>query len=168
MKGTVTLENGQVIEIEINEEQLKQMQVKPIKTGYERVGVNEEYYVVKTDNSIKVSGEDRYFADDKLYENANYYNDMIVAENNARADKLFRQLRRFVVENRRKELSWGSCDFKYIICYKADFNEVSYYMQDAYKIFGTIYFDAEETVKLAIETFNDELTWYFTEYKDSL
>ena len=36
------------------------------------------------------------------------------------------------------------------------------------KLFGGIYFDTESAVSLAIETFHDELIWYFTEYKDSL
>ena len=31
-----------------------------------------------------------------------------------------------------------------------------------------IYFDSQETAGRVIEEFKDELTWYFTEYKDSL
>ena len=34
--------------------------------------------------------------------------------------------------------------------------------------FGTIFFDSETAAQLAIDTFRDELIWYFTEYKDSL
>lgn len=41
-------------------------------------------------------------------------------------------------------------------------------MSYAYRAFGHILFDTADTVKLAIETFHDELIWYFTEYKDSL
>lgn len=37
-----------------------------------------------------------------------------------------------------------------------------------YRYHGIIYFDSGEAAQLAIETFHDELIWYFTEYKDSL
>ena len=103
------------------------------------------------------------------YEGANYYSDRTVAENNARADKLYRQLRRFAVEHRKKEIDWDNENmYKFFFYYihKEDKFEVltSYLCQD----YGNIYFDSEEAARLAIETFKDELIWYFTEYKDSL
>ena len=89
--------------------------------------------------------------------------------NNARADKLMRQLRRFAVEHRKYEIEWTNGQmFKYYICVKHVTNEVVYNCAYAVQGFNTIYFDTEEAVKLAIDTFHDELVWYFTEYKDSL
>ena len=37
-----------------------------------------------------------------------------------------------------------------------------------YRYYGIIYFDSVQIAQLAINTFHDELVWYFTEYKDSL
>ncbi len=174
MKGTVTLENGKVIEIEINEEQLKQMQVK-IKTGYERLDEDDTYYYVKSFGRVDYLTEQMADFDNKIYDTANYYSDPTVAENNARADKLFRQLRRFAVENRKVGFDWKN---RYTTYYKIIYRHwfstfcgpsglevsCSSMLQD----FGGIYFDTEEVAEKAIKTFHDELIWYFTEYKDSL
>ena len=167
MKGIVKI-NGQEIEIEINEEQFAQLQVKPKKTGYERVKRDQKYYT-PLNSGVVFNNIDNYVnADNQIYDVANYYSDKTVAENNARADKLFRQLRRFAVENRKEELDWDCETNKYYISYEHEletfFTDCNTYWQP----FGTIYFDTEETAKKAIETFEDELIWYFTEYKDSL
>lgn len=171
MKATVKI-NGQEIEIEINEEQLEQLKIKK-KTGYEKVNKKGKYYNVETKTVSEYYHNTDF--DDIAYENANYYSDKTVAENNSRADKLFRQLRRFAVENRKEELYWESEIITYFTIVYRHFPsifgekiglEVSYArsLQD----FGSIYFDSRETAQKAIETFYDELIWYFTEYKDSL
>ena len=103
------------------------------------------------------------------YEVANYYSDKTVAENNARADKLMRQLRRFAVEHREKEIDWNDWEKKKCkICF--DYSEKELFVDHFSHLrdLFAIYFDSEETANLAIETFRDELVWYFTEYKDSL
>ena len=33
---------------------------------------------------------------------------------------------------------------------------------------GSVYFDSKENAQLAIDTFYNELIWYFTKYEDSL
>jgi len=45
---------------------------------------------------------------------------------------------------------------------------LSYNINETVQEFNSIYFDSVYAVKSAIETFYDELIWYFTEYKDSL
>lgn len=118
------------------------------------------------DNKVVNETESRYKQDDELYEAANYYSSETLAKNNARADKLMRQLRRFAVEHRENELDWNNTyQPKYYIHYDTSL-VIGYifYTRD----FGCIYFDTRETTQAAIETFNDELIWYFTEYKDSL
>ena len=107
--------------------------------------------------------------DNIIYEAANYYSSRTVAENNARADKLMRQLRRFAVEHREKELIWNDImQRKYSIMFEHIDRKI--YVSDisTMKYFGNIYFDSHSTAQLAIDTFHDELMWYFTEYKDSL
>ena len=108
--------------------------------------------------------------DNKMYKNANYYSLEEVAENNCRADKLMRQLRRFSVEHRERPLVCGKNGAlrKYHIvfsCYQGELNVLS---AEGFEEFGVIYFESAKVAKLAIDTFHDELIWYFTEYKDSL
>ena len=103
-----------------------------------------------------------------IYDSANYYSNFEVANNNARADKLMRQLRRFAVEHREKELNWISDGYKHFIEFNYETNEIYTDWCCSLREFGAIFFDSEATAELAIETFRDELLWYFTEYEDSL
>lgn len=171
MKKVKLIVDGKELEVEISEQELKKLEEKaePKKTGYERVSCDTDYFIVGTDGQIWVECE-QHFADDReQYDLANYYSSEIVAENNARADKLMRQLRRFAVEHRETELDWldGDQD-KFFIYYDKDDKYMDFDVNTYHRIFGCIYFNSAETVKLAIDTFHDELVWYFTEYEDSL
>ena len=103
------------------------------------------------------------------YESANYYSSDIIAENNARADKLMRQLRRFSVQHREPGINFNNANTAkfYIICDYENDELRSNYISFT-KVFGAIYFDSREVANAAIDKFHDELIWYFNEYKDSL
>lgn len=161
--------SGKELEVEISEEGLKKLEKKQKnKIGYERVGDGNTFWY---DDGTGTVGSDYALSDseiDRMYDAANYYSDFDVAMNNARADKLMRQLRRFAVEHREKELNWIGCGYKYYIEFNYETNEIYTDWYCAYRQFGGIFFDSEATAELAIETFRDELLWYFTEYEDSL
>lgn len=139
------------------------------KTGYERVNKKNEYCFVMADNNV-VTAVDYYDStDNAIYKGANYYSSEEIAKNNARADKLMRQLRRFSVENRKNDINWTSnkeCGYRIVYNHQESIIEIS--CSFIVENFGTIYFDSQELAKRAIREFNDELIWYFTEYKDSL
>lgn len=139
------------------------------ETGYERVDTGVDYYLVTNRNEVLVLPESNCDLDCDYYDNANYYSSKEIAENNARADRLMRQLRRFSVENRATDIEWiRSNNPKYFIYYDYDRksleSEKSYYLRP----FGSICFDSIDSTEQAIKEFKDELIWYFTEYKDSL
>lgn len=167
MKAKLIVE-GKEFEIDINHPELEKLIKPEKKTGYERVGEGHTYSFVNTYGEIKTL-DYKGFDDDLRYDNANYYSDITIAENNARADKLMRKLRRFAVEHREEKIDWNNRNKRKWNIY-FDYSEkdffVSYcsYTKDC---FG-IYFDSAETAELVIKTFRDELIWYFTEYKDSL
>lgn len=164
--------NNQEIEVEISEEEYKKLQQQSKKTGYERVKQGSTHYYVDFVGDVSDDYDDHNTWNNKSYDSANYYSDLTVAENNARADKLMRQLRRFAVEHRETKLDWNSmhnkCQDKHAIYYNYDKSDMYILSTNYFKSFNTIYFDSYETVQLAIDTFHDELIWYFTEYKDSL
>lgn len=136
-------------------------------TGYERANGDSKYHFVDA-LAIHSDYESYHPIDIKLYENANYYSDKTVAESNARADKLMRQLRRFSVENRKHEIDWPSGNgFNWEIYYDYKNGKVTTCAYYSNRRLGVVYFDTKETAKKAIEQFHDELIWYFTEYKDS-
>ncbi len=169
MKAKLIIENKE-IEVEISEEEYKKLQPsEEKKTGYERVAKPSVYFYVSYNDKVDTTIEDCYDVDDECYESANYYSDKTVAKNNARADKLMRQLRRFSVEHRECEVNFNSTNTeKHYIYYNYDYNELRTTYMFYAKHFGAIYFDSEETAQAAIDEFHDELMWYFTEYKDSL
>ena len=166
MKAKLIIENKE-IEIEISEEEYKKLQ--PSETGYERVPKSNGFYYASTKGDVGTGIDNYCYADDKYYESANYYSSETVAENNARADKLMRQLRRFAVEHRGCGVDFNSTETaKHYIYYDYIHNELKTVFTFYAKTFGTILFDSEETANAAIDEFHDELIWYFTEYKDSL
>lgn len=170
MKKAKLIIDGKEIEVEITQEQLDKLCPQKKKTGYERAERGKYYWRVNDDGFLSISiTEGKGHHDTVLYDTANYYTDETVAENNARADRLMRQLRRFAVEHRKKELDWKCIAVKkYRIVYDYDTFEFYVYSSNNTYSFGAIYFDTKETAQLAINTFKDELLWYFTEYKDSL
>ena len=169
MKAKLIVE-GKEFPIEIQDPELQKLLTSQKKTGYERVGAGQTYWLQDVNGKVCWDTESVCFTEDnKDYNSANYYSDEAIAKNNARADNLMRQLRRFAVEHRKYEIDWTNEQVcKYYICVRHKTNEVVYNCAYAVQGFNTIYFDTEEAVKLAIDTFHDELIWYFTEYKDSL
>lgn len=161
---------GKEFPIEIQDPRLKELLMPKKKTGYERMSKNgSRYWAVLHTGETYTQLETNDIFDDQVYECANYYSDQIVAENNARADKLMRQLRRFAVEHRDNKVAWKNANQrKYFIDYNNSNDELGAAYSVLHNYFGVIYFDTEKAAKLAIETFHDELIWYFTEYKDSL
>lgn len=169
MKAKLIIEDKE-IEIEISEEEYKKLQPsEEKKTGYERVAEYDDYFHESGKGDVEFEIEDCYDIDNEYYESANYYSDKTVAENNTRADKLMRQLRRFSVEHRECGVNLNDTNTeKHYICYDYEGNELGTTFTFVARVFGVIYFDSEETAQAAIDEFHDELIWYFTEYKDSL
>ena len=155
--------DGKEFPIEIQDSELQKLVASKKQTGYERVELDERFYSVRADNSIFAPIDGRFLDHDAYYDTANYYSSQTVAENNAHADKLMRQLRRFAVEHRNGGLDYD-CGVYTIHWDGKLITTIRQYSKD----FGNILFDSCNTCNLAIQTFHDELIWYFTEYKDSL
>ena len=169
MKAKLIIEDKE-IEIEISEEEYKKLQPsEEKKTGYERVAESDVYFYTYPSGCVETTCETCYDIDDECYASANYYSDKTVAENNARADKLMRQLRRFSVEHREDGVNLNDMNTRqYCIYYDYGNNTLGTAFTLCAKTFGVICFDSDETALAAINAFREELIWYFTEYKDSL
>ena len=164
--------NGKTVQVEMTEEQAKILGLaeERSRTGYERVEVEETYYLVDVDDEItnmKHNGQ----LDRDCYDVGNYYSNKTIAENNARADRLLRQLRRWQAQNDEviSKEDWEDHELtKYFIIYDYDSNVISpgrtWWMRGT----NNIYFKSREKAEEAIEAFRDELLWYFTEYVQRL
>ena len=154
---------GKEFDIEILDPKLQELITPKKKTGYERLESHCDYWAEDEFGVCQhVGGEEDHIVDE-IYKNANYYSSGIVADNNFRADKLMRQLRRFAVEHRSND----KVAERYYIYYIRDSNLLQL-RRDTVNSFIGPWFDNQHAGAQAIETFHDELIWYFTEYKDSL
>lgn len=173
--------NDKSVQAEISEEQLKELgafeQLKKLglieeqRTGYERVEKGSTYFYNYSSDDTDNDIDKKDMVDQECYNNANYYSDKMIAENNARADRLLRQLRRWQAQNDEviSKEDWEDHDLtKYSIIYDYDSNVISpsriWWMRGT----NNIYFKSREKAEEAIEVFRDELLWYFTEYVQRL
>lgn len=167
MKAKLIVE-GKEFEIDINNPEIEELIKPEKKTGYERVKCGERYHSIGINGVINTAIENNCYIDIILYDNANYYSDRTIAENNTRADRLMRQLRKFAAENKCKELRWSdTTQWKHYIVWDCG-ESLGVHHCTTTREPGVVYFDSVETANDAIQTYQDELTWYFTEYKDSL
>lgn len=165
--------NDKSVRVEMTEEQLKELGLiedKP-KTGYERVDEDESYFVDDTINDGHEVLGGRTLVNNLYYINGNYYNDKSIVENNAHADRLLRQLRRWQAQNDKviSVSDWKNNQIdKYCIAYS--YGDEKLYANNFYytRLPNVIYFTTQEKAEDAIEQFADELLWYFTEYVQRL
>ena len=141
------------------------------RTGYERVEKGEMYYLVDIYNNIMRVTEDNDQGDKQCYSTGNYYSDKIISENNARADRLLRQLRQWQAQNDKviSVSDWKNDKInKYCIAYNYSLNELSIGIEQKLRRPNAIYFSTFQKAEEAIEVFKDELIWYFTQYQQRL
>ena len=164
--------NGKTVQVEMTEEQAKILGLveERSRTGYERVEVEETYYLVEVDDEItnmKHNGQ----LDRDCYDVGNYYSNKTIAENNARADRLLRHLRQWQAQNDEpiSVEDWNNeSKKKWFIIYSYSSEEMYAEYYYIMRLPNTVYFATKEKAEEAIEVFKDELIWYFTEYVQRL
>ena len=133
---------------------------KTIHTGYEQA---DEYHYIGISGDIHTST----FQDScGLYDNANYYSDINVARNCARADILMRKLRRFAAEHDGCIAPSGPSAWYISYYYPDEAFRVKCCEYDGEEFTpGMILFSTEQAAQDAIDEFSDELYWYFNFYE---
>ena len=115
--------------------------------------------------------EDNDQGDEQCYNTGNYYNDKVIAENNARADRLQRCLRQWQAAND-KVISisdWKNDEInKYFITYNYRSSLFEIGRSPQRREPNIIYFTTKGKVTEAIKNFRNELEWYFSEYQQRL
>lgn len=175
--------NDKSVQAEIPEEQLKETglfeQLKRLglieersQTGYERVKKGDVYYVVNTeDDSMLNITEFNDQTDERCYNKGNYYNDKVIAKNNARADRLLRCLRQWQAQNDEviSISDWKNDEInKYFITYNYRSSLFEIGRSSQRREPNIIYFTTKGKVTEAIKNFRNELEWYFSEYQQRL
>lgn len=158
--------NGKTVEVEVADEQFEKLFVEEKKKiGYEKVEEDEQYWYIDSVGNVSPDVPGWTLAwDNKRYENANYFSDEEVANNMARAQRLWNRIHRRAVElcepvYQRKD------NWYFTICFDPKSSKL--YADDwITRRLGLIYFDTVEHCEQVINEFRDELMWYFTEFKD--
>ena len=130
--------------------------------GYGFKTENDIYYFVDGAGDVyPLKYEKDKVSIEAMSEAANLYTNEMLAKDDARADKLMRQLRQLAVNNRKRIEPWDS--HRYVILWDK-YDSCLKIMSTTTKIYGAIYFDIKDVAETALKKFNDELIWYFTEY----
>jgi len=128
-----------------------------------------KYYTVSSGFEIN-SYDDIYEFDEEKYKIANYFNDENLTKNIARAERLRYQLRRYAALNGGipSQADWkNSRVAKYELISESD-NFIHATKNFESRAIGAIYFKDIKACKKAIEIFEKELIWYFTEFEEML
>lgn len=157
--------NGKTVEVEVADEQFEKLFVDK-KTGYEKVSAT-SYWHIDSDGVVLEEADYNTYSARCRYKFANYFSDKTVAENMARAQRLWNNIHRRAVELC-KPVNVSQKGTLYHIVFKVGHNRnnIVHLSRFDTRSFGTVWFDTEEHCKQVIEEFHDELLWYFTEFKD--
>lgn len=153
---TVDIEDGRITTVNDEPKEVE------IKTGWERLGLMQRYYMTNGE-----SQPETYHPEDaERYENADYFSSPALAADIARAQEIWRKLMRWQAENDSMEdVPFGRENNRYVILYENTFG-VTFGVKDkleANEAFS-IYFLSENSVSKAVETFHDDLLWFFTKF----
>lgn len=169
-------EKFRFFDTEVSEEELKEIldaeEKEKKKTGYEAVDDGKSYFYISEE--LEASEEYAYdhsnWIDTKRIENGNYFNDENLTKNISRAEMLKYQLRRYAALNGGipSQADWeNSRVAKYELIGESD-NFVHATKNFESRAIGAVYFKDIEACKKAIEIFEKELIWYFTEFEEQL
>lgn len=153
--------------IRLSEEQilglLKTAEVNLGLSGWEKSLESTNYFVNSLGNVQEIGDQSSVKV---LYESANSFSSKLVATNVARADSLFRELRRFAILNRGEKID--PLIGGYTIMYNYRTNQFECGFTANWMAFGDVIFETEELARKAIDIYQEELLWYFTKMIDSL
>lgn len=158
---------GKTVEIDIPDEKLEELVKEQKKTGWEKPVWGQTYWFI--DELGEVEGKD--WKDDELdekrYACGNCFTSKELAENIARYTSLDRRIRRRIAEIC-EPIQWRSGSRKWHIIWNHNTNFMIIDWIDSAVEYAKWNFDTKEHAEQIIEEFNDELTWFFTEFKDRM
>ena len=166
MKATLTFE-GQTVEVEIAEEEARKIFEKP-KTGWERVEPGQCYCYITGGGFVPPEKEKQNESDTFYYNNANYFADRDLANDQARAISLWLRIKRWAAEHC-EPVDWNDQgEEKFYIRFNNrvgsfEVGNCCYLCQSF-----CIYFDTQTHANQCIEEFRDDLLWYFTKCRDRM
>ena len=128
--------------------------------GFDKVSKDEPYYWVNVMNKV-VEGKGGDAREGYLYNAANYYGSIELAERFAFEETLMRELRRFAAERAGYPITLAECDNGWAIYWDEVHGLYCDYVCGTVT-FGDVLFNSREAADEAIERFGPDLEYYFT------
>lgn len=157
MKTAKLIIDGKETEVQLTDEQIKELITSKKVTGFER---NDDYFYIDSDGDVASNYDVNNIISDDHYEVANYYADKSLAEWCARSDTLTRRMRRWAAEHNSRSFDWSdSREDAWHIAY--NMARDSFNLQSSYHshFVESVYFETEEIAEEAIKVFGDEIKW---------
>ena len=156
---------GKTIELDIPDEKLEELVKEQKKTGWEKAEFSYKYFAILSNGEVYQGVAD---IKSKEYERGNYFTSKELAKNIARYQSLDLRIRRRIAEIC-EPVNW--LDTRTPV-YLIMFDSMTRKLQPVHTIqyIHSIgwWIDTKEHAEQIIEEFKDELTWYFTEFKDRM
>lgn len=160
MKMVKMIIDNKEIEVQLTDEQVKELTTSKKVTGFERAEPSQNYYYFAIDE-IGTESDERIYTDDCCYETANYYTDKELAEWCVRSDTLTRRMRRWAAEHNTMPISLDNGELRWYIvcstCANIKSAKVNFYFSNIEH--GQVYFETQEIAEAAIKEFGDEIKW---------
>lgn len=158
MKMVKMIIDNKEIEVQLTDEQVKELTAPEKVTGFERAEPSQNYYYFAIDE-IGTESDERIYTDDCCYETANYYTDKKLAEWCVRSDNLTRRMRRWAAEHNPKPIYLYDAEPQWYLTWNIKTKTVEAYFNINSIDFGKAFFKTRELAEAAIEEFGDEIKW---------
>ena len=157
---------GKSVELDIPDEKLEELVNEPKKTGWEKPNKGEVYCYLQRDSELYKAHWANDDFDNTTYECGNCFTSKELAENIARYQSLDLRIRRRIAEIC-EPIDWNTYGNRYSIVYNHAMKELDWF-ESWHGEYAIWYCDTAEHAKQIIEEFKDDLTWFFTEFKDRM
>lgn len=158
MKTAKLIIGDREIEVQLTDEQVKELTAPKKVTGFERAEPSQNYYYFAIDG-IGEESDERIYTDDCCYETANYYTDEKLAKWCSRSDTLTRRMRRWAAEHNSEPIDSYDAGFKWYLTWDIKTKTVEAYFSINSIDFGKAFFNTRELAEAAIEEFGSEIKW---------
>ena len=156
MKMVKMIIDNKEIEVQLTDEQIKELTTLKKVTGFEK-GCH--YFYVDPEGDITSGHDENDISSNYRYEVANYYTDGSVAEWCRCSDNLTRKMRRWAAEHNAEPVDLYDNRAKWYLTWDIRTKTVEVYFNVSSIDYGKVFFKTEETAKAAIKEFGDEIKW---------
>ena len=166
MKITVEYK-GEQVTFDVPDEKLDELVKEQKQTGWEKPTIREAYWYIDEGGAVFHDTWWNCVADANKDRCGNCFTSKHLAENMDRYQSLDRRIRRRIAEIC-EPIKWRSGNRKWHIVWSHNTNTMVLDWDESGIEYAKWYFDTREHAEQIVKEFEDDLIWYFTEFKDRM